>query len=56
MSKAEHFISFWYTGSGELGNGLLYAHLISSKRARILDPRAKAFDSVRRTRMQPREA
>ena len=55
MSKAEHFISFWYTGSGELGNGLLYAHLISSKRARILDPRAKAFYSVRRTRMQPRE-
>ena len=55
MSKAEHFTSFWYTGSGDLENGLLRAPLISSKHARILDPRAQAFDSVRRTRMQPRE-
>ena len=55
MSKAEHFTTFWYTGSGELGNGLLYAHLISSKHARILDPRAQAFDSVYRMLMQPRE-
>ena len=55
MLKAEHFTSFWYTGSGDLGNGLLCAHLISSKHARLLDPRAQAFDSVRRTLMQPRE-
>ena len=54
MSKAEHFTSFWYTGSGDLGNGLLCAHLISSN-ARILDPRAQAFDSVRRIRMQLRK-
>ena len=55
MSTAEHFTSFWYTDSGDLGNGLLCAYLISSKHARILDPRAQAFDSVRRMCMQPRE-
>ena len=33
----------------------LCAHLISTKHARILDPRAQALDPVCRMRMQPRE-